>query len=125
MIVTTGGDNRKFPQIHTAPKIHKDTAEEVLQAFRTYLASHPAAYFDGMDSIAEFLYVQFTETNSVESKEVKESYIAFMDELIKLIGFEEADRIQSMVNVAFSEYEKAAYTEGIKLGVRVVMELGG
>ena len=45
-----------------------------------------------------------------------------MDELIKLIGFEEADRIQSMVNGAFSEYEKAAYTEGIKLGVRVVME---
>ena len=43
----------------------------------------------GKDSIAEFLYIQFTETNPVESKEVKESYIAFMDELVKLIGFEE------------------------------------
>ncbi|MCB5756233.1 hypothetical protein LIR06_15245 [Mediterraneibacter faecis] len=57
-------------KIHTAPKIRKNIAEEVLQAFRTYLASHPAAYFDGMDSIAESLYIQFTETNPVESKEV-------------------------------------------------------
>ena len=31
-------------KIHTAPKIRKNIAEEVLQAFRTYLASHPAAY---------------------------------------------------------------------------------
>lgn len=91
-------------QIHTIPQIHKDTAEEVLQAFRTYLASHPATYFDGMDSIVEFLYIQFTETNPVESKEVKESYIAFMDELVKLIGFEEADRLQSMVNASFAVY---------------------
>lgn len=125
MIVTTRGDNRKFPQIHTDPKIHKDTAEEGLQAFRTYLASHPVSYFDGIDSIAEFLYIQFTETNPVESKEVKESYVAFMDELVKLIGFEETDRIQSMVNASFAVYEKAAYTEGIKLGARVVMELSG
>ena len=61
----------------------------------------------------------------MESKEVKESYIAFMDELVKLIGFEEADRIQSMVNESFAVYEKAAYTEGLKLGTRVVMELSG
>lgn len=112
-------------QIHIAPQIHKDTAEEILQAFRTYLASHPAIYFNGMDSIAEFLYIQFTETNPVESKEVKEPYIAFMDELVKLTGLEGAERLQSMVNMAFSEYEKTAYMEGIKLGVRIVMELGG
>lgn len=75
--------------------------------------------------MVDFLYVQFTETNSVEDQRVKESYIAFMNELIRQLGYEEADRVESLVNVALAEYEKTAYLEGIKLGARVVMELCG
>ena len=43
----------------------------------------------------------------------------------KEVWSEEAASIEAKVNVAVSEYEKAAYIEGMKLGARVVMELCG
>ena len=74
---------------------------------------------------------QYTETNLVENETVRKSYTAFMDELTEALGYdkevwsEEAASIEAKVNVAVSEYEKAAYIEGMKLGARVVMELCG
>lgn len=71
------------------------------------------------------------ETNPVENDTVRKSYAAFMDELTEALGYdkgawnEEAGSIEAKVNVAVSEYEKAAYIEGMKLGARVVMELCG
>lgn len=52
-------------------------------------------------------------------------YTAFMDELTEALGYdkevwsEEAASIEAKVNVAVSEYEKAAYIEGMKLGARL------
>lgn len=67
----------------------------------------------------------------MENETVRKSYTAFMDELTEALGYdkevwsEEAASIEAKVNVAVSEYEKAAYIEGMKLGARVVMELCG
>lgn len=111
--------------------VHKDTAEQVLDIFRIHLLTHPDRYFNGIDFIAEFLYFQYTETNPVENETVRKSYTAFMDELTGALGYdkgawsEKIASIESKANVAFSEYEKAAYIEGMKLGVRIVMESSG
>lgn len=54
-----------------------------------------------------------------------------MDELTEALGYdkgtwsEEVASIEAKVNVAVSEYEKAAYIEGMKLEARIVMELCG
>ena len=115
--------------IYRSGIVHTDTAEQVLDIFRTCLLTHPPRYFGDIDSIAEFLYFQYTETNPVANETVRKSYTAFMDELISLLGYdegawsEEAASIEAKVKVAVSEYERAAYIEGMKLGARVVMEL--
>lgn len=69
--------------------------------------------------------------NPVENETVRKSYTGFMDELTAALGYdkgawrEEVASIEAKVNVAVSEYERAAYIEGMKLGVRIVMELCG
>ena len=121
----------KTNKIYRSGIVHTDTAEQILDIFRTHLLNHPPRYFGDIDSIAEFLYFQYTETNLVENETVRKSYTAFMDELTEALGYdkevwsEEAASIEAKVNVAVSEYEKAAYIEGMKLGARVVMELCG
>lgn len=121
----------KTNKIYRSGIVHSDTAEQILDIFRTHLLNHPPRYFGDIDSIAEFLYFQYTETNLVENETVRKSYTAFMDELTEALGYdkevwsEEAASIEAKVNVAVSEYEKAAYIEGMKLGARVVMELCG
>ncbi len=91
------------------------------------MLNHPPRYFGDIDSIAEFLYFNTQKQTSWRTKTVRKSYTAFMDELTEALGYdkevwsEEAASIEAKVNVAVSEYEKAAYIEGMKLGARVVM----
>lgn len=122
---------RKTNKIYQSGIVHTDTAEQILDIFRAHLSTHPPRYFGDIDSIAEFLYFQYTETNPVENETVRKSYTAFMDELTEALGYdkgtwsEEVASIEAKVNVAVSEYEKAAYIEGMKLEARIVMELCG
>ena len=74
-------DERKTNKIYRSGIVHTDTAEQILDIFRTHLLNHPPRYFGDIDSIAEFLYFQYTETNLVENETVRKSYTAFMDEL--------------------------------------------
>ena len=105
----------KTNKIYRSGIVHTDTAEQILDIFRTHLLNHPPRYFGDIDSIAEFLYFQYTETNLVENETVRKSYTAFMDELTEALGYdkevwsEEAASIEAKVNVAVSEYEKAEY----------------
>ena len=50
-------------KIYRSGIVHTDTAEQVLDAFRTHISTHPPRFFGDIDSIAEFLYFQYTETN--------------------------------------------------------------
>ena len=65
-------------KIYRSGIVHTDTAEQVLDAFRTHFSTHPPRFFGDIDSIAEFLYFQYTETNPVENETVRKSYTAFM-----------------------------------------------
>lgn len=76
----------KTNKIYRSGIVHTDTAEQILDIFRTHLLNHPPRYFGDIDSIAEFLYFQYTETNLVENETVRKSYTAFMDELTEASG---------------------------------------
>ena len=110
----------KTNKIYRSGIVHTDTAEQILDIFRTHLLNHPPRYFGDIDSIAEFLYFQYTETNLVENETVRKSYTAFMDELTEALGYDKEVWSEEAASI-----EKAAYIEGMKLGARVVMELCG
>ena len=78
----------KTNKIYRSGIVHTDTAEQILDIFRTHLLNHPPRYFGDIDSIAEFLYFQYTETNLVENETVRKSYTAFMDELTEALGYD-------------------------------------
>lgn len=71
------------------------------------------------------LYRQLRHQINSSSQEKVLQYINYLIFEHTEVWSEEAASIEAKVNVAVSEYEKAAYIEGMKLGARVVMELCG
>ena len=59
----------KTNKIYRSGIVHTDTAEQILDIFRTHLLNHPPRYFGDIDSIAEFLYFQYTKQTSWRTKQ--------------------------------------------------------
>ena len=115
----------KTNKIYRSGIVHTDTAEQILDIFRTHLLNHPPRYFGDIDSIAEFLYFQYTETNLVENETVRKSYTAFMDELTEALGYDKEDVIiaKSGDVIELSD-EKAAIVGKVHTGAILVDGLG-
>lgn len=72
----------KTNKIYRSGIVHTDTAEQILDIFRTHLLNHPPRYFGDIDSIAEFLYFQYTETNLVENETEGEGSVSEMHQYL-------------------------------------------
>lgn len=76
------------------------------------------------DSFLELLYYAFTEYNTVESPEFKEEIDPLKEQLRGLADTdEESDEYMDIVFSLCAAYERQGYLEGIKVGVRLMMEL--
>lgn len=76
------------------------------------------------DSFLELLYYAFTEYNTVESSEFNEEIDPLKEKLRGLADTdEESDEYMDIVFSLCAAYERQGYMEGIKVGVRLMMEL--
>ena len=72
------------------------------------------------------LYYAFTEYNTVESPEFKEEIAPLQEKLRGLADTdEESDEYMDIVFSLCAAYERQGYIEGIKVGVRLMMEQVG
>lgn len=75
-------------------------------------------------SLLEMIYHAYTELNSAETPEFK-AIVNPLDQTLRSLvdSDEEADEYMSIVFELCTAYERQSYIEGMKVGVRLMMEL--
>ena len=97
---------------------------EIVESIKTYLAEHPVNYQGQVDSLLELLYYAYTEYHSVETPEFKARIYSVSEKLRALArNDDEADTYMEIVFSMCSAYERQSYVEGIKVGMRLVLEM--
>lgn len=118
------------------------TIENLMSKLKEYLKTHPAAYYEPVDSILDLLYNFYVETNPAAPKEtVAGRYAKQMEAELEvwLKGIEGMDLMvedygvhvplwESIMNHVGSvncTWERTAFEEGLKAGIRLMMEVAG
>lgn len=96
---------------------------EIVSRIVSYLQSHPASYCGQMETLLELIHQSYTESNSVETPEFEE----IIDPLNKILRSlvdtdEEANEYMNVVFELCVAYERQSCIEGMKTGVRLMME---
>ena len=90
------------------------------------------AYFDsrridlskiGAESILEFIYQYYSEFHTIDSEQLRES-LSDMRLFSESLSIEDADRLFNLVANICIECERAAFLEGMHVGVQLMEELG-
>ena len=101
-----------------------DFVTAVAKKVKEYLWEHPANYNGQVDALLELLYYAFAEYNTVETPEFKEQTDPLKEKLRALADTEqEADEYMDIVFALCAAYERQGYIEGIKVGMRLVIEM--
>ena len=100
------------------------SASGIMDKVKEYLWEHPANYNGQVDTLLELLYYAFAEYNTVETPEFKEQTDPLKEKLRALADTErEADEYMDIVFTLCAAYERQGYIEGIKVGMRLVIEM--
>ena len=94
-----------------------------IESLRRYVAENPPNYGDGdANSILEMLYCYYHECNCTDNDAIK---AAFEDLYQQMHGMplREMDKIIDAVCTLCREHERAGFTEGVRVGVRLLDEL--
>ena len=104
--------------------IRSGHSHEIVAQIISYLQSHPANYCNQMDTLLELVYQAYTEFNSVEAPEFK-AVIDPLDQTLRSLvdTDEEADKYMNVVFELCTAYERQSYIEGMKVGMRLMVEL--
>lgn len=90
---------------------------------KTYLASHRPKYGDdNTHSLLEFLWRTYTEYNPINSQAIKDHFASLRTTFNKLSA-DGADCLFDTVCSLCAEHERLAFSEGIRVGMRLTVEL--
>ena len=104
--------------------IRTGRAAEILNNLKQYMKEHPDNFYGDVDTLLELIYFHYTEYSPVETPEFKAAIHPLERTLRSLVETdEEAEEYMNIVFELCIAYERQAYTEGMKLGARLVMEL--
>ena len=94
---------------------------EYVEALKRYVAENPTNYGSDANSILEMLYCYYHECNNADSDAVK---AAFEDLYQRMHGMplREMDRIIDSVCTLCREHERAGFTEGVRVGIKLAEE---
>lgn len=113
---------------------------QIITRLQDYLKEHPATYYEPVESLLDLIYNFYTETNPTAPKETAAGRAAKqMDKDLAewLKGIEGMDRmvIDYGINIPLWEdimnhvgsvnygWERTAFEEGMKVGIRLMMEV--
>ena len=104
--------------------IRTGRSAEILNKIKLYIQEHPDNFYGDVDTLLELIYFHYTEYSPVETPEFKAAIHPLERPLRSLVETdEEAEEYMNIVFELCIAYERQAYTEGMKLGARLVMEL--
>ena len=76
----------------------------------------------GAESLLNFIYQCYSELHSLDTEQIRACF-AELEHFHDAMPIEGSDRLFSLVADLCSEYERAAFTEGIHVGVQLMEEL--
>ena len=89
----------------------------------TYLAENAPNYGDcDAHSILEMLYSHYIEYNRLDTPQIKSNFETLYHQLTGM-SFRELDNIIDTVTTLCWQHEKSGFTEGIKVGLLMAIEL--
>ncbi len=98
--------------------------EKFLTEVESYLQVHPAKYGGMIDSLIEFIYMNYTECNPVEDDRIRQLDAQLYKRFTSITGSADAaEELMNLVSNICSEYERVSYMEGIRVGARLALEL--
>ena len=95
---------------------------EYIEVLKKYVADNPPNYGDGdAHSILEMLFTYYQQCNSTDTDAVR---AAFEDLYQRMHGMplREMDRIIDVVCTLCREHERAGFTEGVRVGIKLAEE---
>lgn len=95
--------------------------KDYFEILRAYIAENPPDFGDG-DFVLTLLYEVYAESNRMDYGTIKEDF----NELYRLMnGMElrEMDKIIYPVCTLCRDYQRSGFVEGVKVGIRLSMEL--
>lgn len=94
-----------------------------MEVLRNHIAAHAPNYGDwNAQSILQMLYVAYSEYNRFETDDVKSGFEGLYD-LLRGLPLKNLDSVIDAVCDLCHSHEQAGFTEGLKVGVRLVDEL--
>lgn len=95
------------------------------QVLGRFVEEHPPNFGDGdADSILKMLFVHYEEFNRFDTEEIRDNFARLYQELEGL-SLRQLDRVIDTACTLCRNHEMAGFVEGVKVGVRMGMELGG
>ena len=95
--------------------------EKYIRALQEYALTHGPDFGDG-ESILTLLYEAYSEVNRMDDAQIKAD---FNELYLRMNGMElrEMDRIIYPVCTLCRDHERAGFTEGIKVGIRLFQQI--
>ncbi len=97
--------------------------EQIIRLFWTAAMSDLPNFGDG-DSILTMLYEAYNEVNTMDNAEIKSGFHELY-ELMNGMPLQEMDKIVYPVCTLCRNHEKSGFVEGVKVGIRLRVELEG
>ena len=76
------------------------------------------------NGILEFLYTAYADVQGQDPQELKKHFVN-LDNHLQVLNLDENNEIFAIVCSICSAYEKRAFTDGVQVGVSLVLELQG
>ena len=94
------------------------------QVLGRFVEEHPTNFGDGgADSILDMLFVHYEEFNRFDTEEIREGFAKLYQELDGM-SLRQLDRVIDTACSLCRNHQMAGFVEGVKVGVRMRMELG-
>ena len=94
-----------------------------VEKIRAYFETHKIVFCNlGAESLLEFIYQCYSEMHTIDSEQIRACF-ADLDHFHEAMPIEQSDRFFHLVARLCIEYERAAFTEGIHVGVQLMEEL--
>lgn len=97
--------------------------DKYIDALKRYVVENPPNYGDGdAHSILEMLFTYYHECNNTDTDAVKAAFEVLYQRMHGM-PLREMDRIVDAVCTLCREHERAGFTEGVRVGIRLEQEL--
>ena len=95
--------------------------KRVLEILKAHIEQHPPSYGDA-DSVLAMLYECHNENNPYDNEQIRADFEVLYQRMNGM-PLQEVDRVIYPVCTLCRDHERAGFVEGVKIGVRLTIEL--